>query len=102
MNFYIVIYGDYDIPYNIKGVFTDKSKAEKCKEYELKRIGKKEYGETVEIVVTKCSDDEDFDAKIFELEEKKRQKWQKTEDEIKAFEMSEFNRIKEKYNLKIY
>lgn len=99
MNFYIVIYSDYDIPYNIKGVFTDKSKAEKCKEYELKRIGKKEYGETVEIVVTKCSDDEDFGAKISELEEKERQKWQKIEDEIKAFEMSEFNRIKEKYNL---
>ena len=99
MKFYIVIYSDYDVYYDIRGVFTNKSKAERCKEYELKCIGKKEYGEEVEIICAECSDDEDFDAKIFGLEEKERQKRQRIEDEIKAADIAEFNRIKEKYNL---
>lgn len=71
MKFYVVIYSDYDINYEIRGIFTDESKAEKCKEYELKRIGEITYGESVHIVISECSDNEDFDSKFLELEEKK-------------------------------
>ena len=99
MKFYVVIYSDYDIDYEIRGIFTDESKAEKCKEYELKRIGEITYGERIEIVIAKCSDEEDFDVKISELDEIKRKEQQRIEDEIKAMDMAEFKRIKEKYNL---
>lgn len=100
MIFHIVIYSDYDCYYDIKGVFTDKSKAEKCKEYEEKYISDMDsYGRSIEIIETECSDTVDFDAKILELEEKKRQKQKAREDKIKEIDLAEFNRIKEKYNL---
>lgn len=99
MKLYIVIYSDYDCDYDIRGIFTDESKAEKCKEYELRRIGQRGYGERIDIIHTKLSDDVDFSAKLTELEERKRQEQQKIEAEIKAADLAEFNRIKEKYNL---
>lgn len=98
--FYIVIYSDYDCYYDIRGVFTDESKAKKCKEYEEKRIGDMDsYGRSIEIIETECSDNVDFNAKILELEEKERQKQQAKEDAIKEADLAEFNRIKKKYNL---
>lgn len=98
MKVYVVNYSDYDT-YHIMGVFADKSKAEKCKEYELKKICKRTYGEQVEIVECDYSDDVDFDAKIAELEEDERQERKAKEDAIKEADLAEFNRIKEKYNL---
>lgn len=102
--FYIVIYSDWDCDYNIKGVFTDKNIAEKCKEYELKFVDindKKygEYGRYVKIIDMECSDNVDFGAKILELEENKRKEKQAKEDAIKEADLAEFNRIKEKYGL---
>ena len=99
MKFYIVIYSDYDCYYDIRGVFTNELKANRCKEYELERIGNGGYGEKVEIVVAKCSDYEDFDVKIAKLQEERRVKQQKVDDEIKATEIALYNQIKEKYNL---
>lgn len=102
MKIYIVTYNDYEQSNEIRGVFTDKTKAEKCKEYELKlasycneKYG--DYGRNIKIVEFDCSDDIDFDAKITELEELKRQERQTKEEAIKQKDLEEFNRIKEKY-----
>ena len=104
MKVYIVEYWDWEDITIIKGVFTDKHKAEKCLEYErmLINIDNKEYGEfgrSAKIFETETSDDVDFDLKIKELEENERQKQQAKEDAIKEVDMAEFNRIKEKYGL---
>ena len=104
MRIYVVIYGDYDCDYDIRGVFTDEAKAERCKEYELKTVdilNKKHgtYGRSVEIVDMECSDNVDFNAKIIELEENERREKQEKEDAIKEADLAEFNRIKEKYGL---
>lgn len=102
--FYVVVCGDYEIHNDIRGVFTDISKAEKCKEYELKKkeICDKEYGDYgryVKIIERKCSDNTDFDSLIEELEDLEKKKKQAIDDLVKAKDLAEFNRIKEKYNL---
>ena len=104
MTLYIVQYCDYEDITKIKGVFTDDLKAEKCLKYEKmlaaiddKKYGK--YGRHVWLDEIECSDDVDFDAKIRELEEQERKEQQEKEDAIKAAELEEFNRIKEKYGL---
>lgn len=104
MKIYIVEYWDWSDVTKIKGVFTDKHKAEKCLEYErmLIDIDDKEYGDygrSAKIFETETSDDVDFDAKIKELEENERKKQQAKEDAIKESDLAEFNRIKEKYGL---
>jgi hypothetical protein len=104
MKIYIVEYWDWSDVTEIKGVFTDKHKADKCLEYEqmLIDISQKEYGnhgENTWIEETEISDDVDFDAKIKELEENERKKQQAQEDAIKEADLVEFNRIKEKYGL---
>lgn len=104
MKVYIVEYWDYSDITEIKGVFTDKHKAEKCLEYErmLIDIDNKEYGDFgryAKIFETESYDDVDFNAKIKELEENERQKKQAEEDAIKEADLVEFNRIKEKYGL---
>lgn len=104
MKIYIVEYWDWSDITEIKGVFTEKHKADKCLEYErmLIDIDDKEYGNfgrCVKIFETECSDNVDFDAKINELEENERQKQQAKEDAIKESDLAEFNRIKEKYGL---
>ena len=104
MKVYIVKYHDWYDATKIKGVFTDKHKADKCLEYErmLIDIDDKEYGDygrSAKIFETETSDDVDFDLKIKELEEKERQKQQAEEDAIKEADLVEFNRIKEKYGL---
>jgi uncharacterized protein YutD len=104
MKIYIVEYWDWDDVTEIKGVFTDKHKADKCLEYErmLIDIDDKEYGDygrSAKIFETETSDDVDFDAKIKELEENERKKQQAKEDAIKESDLAEFNRIKEKYGL---
>lgn len=102
--FYIIIYDDYyDCP-KIKGVFTSKSKAEKCKTYELKRVDiqdKKDggYGRIVKMLEVECSDHIDFDKKILELEEQELKKQRAKEEAIKKKDLEEFNRIKAKYGL---
>lgn len=97
--FYIVVYGNYDCPYDIVGIFTDKLNAEKCQEYYEILTAKNDYGDVVEIVEIRCGDDIDYNAKIFELEEKERREKQAKEDAIKQADLEEFNRIKEKYGL---
>lgn len=96
--FYIVVYSNYDCPYDIVGIFTDKLNAEKCQEYYERLTAKNDYGDVVEIVEMLC-DDVDYNAKIFELEEKEQQEKQAKEDAIKRTDLEEFNRIKEKYGL---
>lgn len=104
MGLYIVQYWDYNDETKIKGVFTDKSKAEKCLEYEkiLIAINDKKYGEYgrhAYLTEMECSDDVDFDAKILELEEQERKEQQSKENAIKEKDLVEYNRIKEKYGL---
>lgn len=96
---YIVIYGDYDCPYDVVGVFANEKNAEKCLEYYKKLTANNHYGNTVEIVKMSYEDDTDYNAKIFELEENKRREKQAKEDAIKQKDLEEFNRIKEKYGL---
>lgn len=104
MKIYIVDYWDWSDVTEIKGVFTDKHKADKCLEYErmLIDIADKEYGDfgrSARIFETETSDNIDFNAKIKELKENERQKQQAEEDAIKEADLVEFNRIKEKYGL---
>ena len=104
MKTYIVQYWDWNEDTKIKGIFTDELKAEKCLEYEkmLVAIEDKKYGKhgrNVWLDEIECSDDVDFDVKILELEEQERKEQQAKEDAIKAAELEEFNRIKEKYGL---
>ena len=106
MKIYIIIYSDYDCSYQVLHVFTDEEKAKKCKEYELKKIALEQefsnygdYGERIDIIEKECSDELDFDFLISELEKLKGKKQQAIDDEIKAKDLAEFNRIKEKYNL---
>ena len=104
MKIYIVEYWDWEYTTEIKGVFTDKHKAEKCLEYErmLIDIDNKEYGDygrNAKIFETETSDDVDFNAKINELNENERKKQQAKEDATKEADLVEFNRIKEKYGL---
>ena len=102
--FYIIIYDDYYDCQTIKGVFTSKSKAEKCKTYELKLVDIQDkkygkFGRSVEMLEVECSDHIDFDAKILELEEQELKKQRDKEEAIKQKDLEEFNRIKEKYRL---
>ena len=104
MTLYIVQYCDYDDVTKIKGVFTDESNAEKCLKYEEiciainnKKYGS--YGRHVWLDERASSDDVDYDAMINELEENERKEQQAKEDAIKAADLAEFNRIKEKYGL---
>lgn len=104
MKIYIVDYWDWSDVTEIKGVFTDKYKADKCLGYErmLIDIDNKEYGDfgrSARIFETETSDNVDFNAKIKELKESERQKQQAEEDAIKEADLMEFNRIKEKYGL---
>lgn len=99
---YIVIYTNWDCHYRILGVFTDEKKALKCFDYE-KKVSNLNHdysnGGMVKIEKVECSDDIDFEAKIFELEETERQKKIAGEEAIKQKDLIEFNRIKEKYGL---
>ena len=103
MTIYIVSYGDYDGE-EVRGVFTNKSVAEKCYKYEqmlvdIDRADGYDYGRGVAFDEYELSDDVDFDAKIAELLENERKKVQEKENAIKEADLVEFNRIKEKYGL---
>ena len=106
MKIYIIIYSDYHCSYQVLHVFTNEEKAKKCKEYELKKITLEQefgdygdYGKRIDIIEKNCSDELDFDFLITELDKLNKRKRQAIDDEIKAKDLSEFNRIKEKYNL---
>ena len=97
MKYYVVVYEDYDY-YNIKGVFTNKENAEKCKKYEEKISSK--YGGNVDIVeIENLDDGMDYDKKLLELEKEEHIEGQKRLDKIKENDLAEYNRIKEKYGL---
>ena len=100
MTMYVVIYSDYDSNY-IEGIFTDKDKAEKCKEYHLKLIENRGYnnGENIDLEEIETSDDIDYNSKILELEQQKIKKKKEQEELVKKNDLEEFNRIKEKYGL---
>ena len=100
MKIYVVTYRDYDC-YCVLGAFIDKDKAEKCKEYELKKIAREnDYnGEMIDIVLCADSDNEDFDVKINKIDEEIRKERQAREDLIRKSDLEEYNRIKEKYGL---
>lgn len=106
MKIYIITYSDYDCGCQVLHVFTNEEKAKKCKEYQLKKIileqefgDHRDYGERIDLIEKNCSDELDFDFLISELNKLKKKKQQAIDDEIKAKDLAEFNRIKEKYNL---
>lgn len=96
---YVVVYSDYDECYKILGYSTDEKIASKCAFYDKKRVNRDDYGRRWDIVPVKCLDDEDFDVKIRELEEKAKQEELARLEAIKEKELAEYNRIKEKYGL---
>lgn len=100
MKIYIVNYRDYDSDC-IEGVFTNKTNAEKCKEYHLKLIEIRDCdnGDTIELDEIETSDDIDYNAKILELEEQQTMKNREKEETLKQKEIEEYNRIKERYRL---
>lgn len=104
MKVYIITYRDYDCDNDIKGVFVNEEKAEKCLKYNAmvvdidnKKYGT--YGRGLKLNTFECSDNIDFDAKIKELEKQQRKEEQIKYDEIKEKDLKEFERIKEKYGL---
>lgn len=104
MKIYLVIYSDYDRPYEIKGVFRNIDNARKCEEYEQMLVDKtnKErgaYGRYIEFIELDCCDHLDFDAKISYFKEQEILEQQAKENAIRDDDMKEFYRIKDKYGL---
>lgn len=99
---YLVVYSSWECPYRILGAFTDEEKASKCLEYEKKKnkpINTFVNDGTIKIEKVRCSDDIDFDAKLFELIVEENKKRLAEEEKIKQRDLEEFYRIKEKYGL---
>lgn len=104
MEIFLVLYGDWEYECQIKGVFTDKAKAEMCEKYCQKVIDEEirehgPFGQHVAVRTFDVMDDVDFESMIRELEEQERKRQQAIEDDIREADMAEFYRIKAKYGL---
>jgi hypothetical protein len=99
---YLVVYSNWESSYRILGAFTDEKNALKCFEYEKKKnkpVNTFINDVSIKFEKVNCSDDIDFDAKLFELIVEENKKRLAEEEKIKQRDLEEFYRIKEKYGL---